>query len=853
MYRLRNFIVIGKVPHKLRKLETLAYNLWWVWNSEGQELFNKIDPESWEFSHLNPIVFLKIVSPEALNKAAQNQEILDFYEEVISNFETYLDEKNTWFKSLNSNFHPSRPIAYFCAEFGLTEVLPIYSGGLGILAGDHVKTASDLGLPFIGIGLLYREGYFRQEINSLGEQIAKYPELDFSNLPLHLCLDKEGKELQVQVKIADRNVIARIWKVEVGRVQIYLLDTDIQLNSDFDRAITRKLYGGDQNTRISQEILLGIGGVRALNALGINPSVWHMNEGHSAFLGLERIRQFIHSRHLTFEQALEAVASSTLFTTHTPVPAGNDAFSFSLMENYFSDFVSALRISQEDFFNLGRNNDSDNFNLTILSLRLSRQHNGVSRLHGKVSQNLWKNLWKDIPLDENPIQYITNGVHTKTWLAEEMAELYSIFLGKDWEKNISDTEMWKRIYDVYDAELWEVKQNLKVKMINFIKRSLKHQYEWEGVRGTKVVESPELVLDPNVLTIGFARRFATYKRASLIFRDIDRLRKIVNNKEMPVQLIFAGKAHPADKPGQEIVKEIYRLSRTQEFEGKIIILENYNMKIARYLVSGVDVWLNNPRKPLEASGTSGQKVAINGVLNFSVLDGWWEEGYNGKNGWAIGNGKSYDDEEKQDLVDLNSIYDILERQIIPIYYERNEKGFSKNWVKIMKESIVSNAPVFSTDRMVKEYFTKFYEPAVKHFDRLASDNFLVAQHLLNWKNRIRQNWENVKIELTNESGFDGQIVKIGDSLEVTLKIDLASFSQDEVSVEFYVAGIDDDKEKLGIKVIAMDYIGEESGYSFYKGVFSPHVNGKFGYSARVVPKNDLMVHPYEMGLVKWIS
>lgn len=847
-YRLRDFRVVGKIPEEISRIEDLAYNLWWSWNREGRELFRRIDTKAWFESHGNPVLFLKTVSNESLQNAVEDKEIFNYYNFVISKFDDYLNNPETWFNKNQSNFNPKRPIAYFCAEFGLTEVLPIYSGGLGVLAGDHVKTASDLGLPFIGIGLLYRSGYFRQEINSLGEQIAKYPKLDFGNLPIRLVKDEKGREIFVEVRILGRTVSARIWQLNVGRVTLYLLDTDFQLNSEEDRKITNQLYGGDSYTRVSQEILLGIGGVKALRKLGIKPSVWHMNEGHSAFLGLERIREFISERELSFDQALEAVASNTLFTTHTPVPAGNDKFGFDLIEEFFNEYLEGLKISRERFLELGEKENE--FNLTVLSLKLSRYHNGVSKLHGQVSQDLWKDLWGEIPPSQNPIDYVTNGIHTKTWLANELAELYTTKLGVNWEDKISNLENWQKILKISDSKLWEVKQKQKVRMIEFIKVMLQQQYEWEGVRGTKA-ENPELLLDPNVLTLGFARRFATYKRANLIFKDKERLKEILNHPETPIQLIFAGKAHPADQPGQEIVKEIYQLSREPEFEGKIIILENYNMKIARYLMAGVDIWLNNPRRPLEASGTSGQKAALNGVVNFSVLDGWWYEAWDKTNGWAIGKEIEFDDSEKQDLVDLNSFYDTLQRKILPAYYNKNKNGISKEWLGFVKNSIATIAPQYSTDRMVKDYFRKFYSKANQSFDKLASDNFLVADYLVNWKNRLFENWEEVKIELVSEKGIDGQLLKVGDSLEIIVKVELGIFAKEEVSVELYVAGI----EGLGenTQVVKMDLIEEQENSFLYKGVFAPTVNGKFGYSARIIPKNDLMVHQYELGLAKWID
>lgn len=701
------------LPRRVRRLGELAYNLWWTWNYDAQRLFSKIDPDLWERVYHNPIRFLRQVERARLNAVTHDRYFLDYYDRQIKSFDQYMNPEETWC----TQNHPdcsNRPIAYFSTEFGLHETLPIYAGGLGVLSGDHLKGASDLGLPLVAVGFLYTHGYFVQRITEDGWQEAHYLRLKFEELPVMPIIDAEGKRATVSIELPGREVAAQLWAIQVGRVELYLLDTDVEENSPADRELTARLYSSDLDLRISQEIILGVGGVRALRLLGYNPNVWHLNEGHSAFLNLERAREMVQARH-DFEEAIEIIKASTVFTTHTPVPAGNDEFPVWLMEKYFSHLWPELGLDREQFINLARHQNpwGDTFSMPILALRLSEWSNGVSELHGHVARKMWHFLWPDRRLDNVPITHITNGVHTSTWLARRLRHLYDRYLGRDWMEYVDDPQVWEGIENIPDMELWSVRRHLKRKLVAYMRERARDQWLKEGVHPVQVVAAGVL-LDPYALTIGFARRFATYKRANLILSDLDRLLDIVNRPNMPVQIIFAGKAHPADEPGKLLIQEVYRVVKNAEIGGRLVFLEDYDMNLARYLLQGVDVWLNTPRRPHEASGTSGMKAAMNGVLNFSVLDGWWREGYNGSNGWAIGEDRDYDNPDEQDRADAESLYDILENQIIPLYYrERSSDGLPGDWIARMKESIRTLSPQFSVRRMVKEYAERMYLPAIE--------------------------------------------------------------------------------------------------------------------------------------------
>ena len=702
-----------RLPRRINRLGELAYNLWWTWNPDAQRLFIKIDRDLWERSNHNPIRFLGKVQRASLNAVIQDRYYLEYYDRVFEDFDKYMQTEDTWC----SHHHPEynhQPIAYFSTEFGLNETLPIYAGGLGILSGDHLKGASDLGLPLIAVGFLYTHGYFSQHITEDGWQEAHYIRLNFSDLPILPILSAEGEPLTISVNLPGREVKARLWVIHVGRVPLYLLDSDVEGNSVSDRELTARLYTSDLDSRISQEIILGIGGVRALRMLGYNPSVWHLNEGHSAFLVLERAREMIASGH-SFEEAQEQICSSSVFTTHTPVPAGNDEFPEWLIEKYFSNRIPELGLDREQFLSLGRNPNpwGNTFSMPVLAIRMAKYVNGVSELHGMVAREMWHHLWPDLHVDDVPITHITNGVHSGTWLARRLRNLYDKYLGDNWMESLDEHKVWEIIESIPDNELWAVRRHLKRKLVHYMREQARDQWLNSGIHPVQVVASGVL-LDPYTLTIGFARRFATYKRANLILRDLARLLDIINRPNMPVQIVFAGKAHPADEPGKMLIQEVYRTVKNAENGGRLVFLEDYDMNLARYLVQGVDVWLNTPRRPHEASGTSGMKAAMNGVLNLSVLDGWWREGYNGKNGWAIGLDMDYDNPNEQDEDDALSLYEILENQIIHLYYKkRSSDGLPGDWIGMMKESIRTLSPQFSMRRMVKEYVEQLYVQALQ--------------------------------------------------------------------------------------------------------------------------------------------
>ena len=695
------------LPRRIERLGELAYNLWWTWNPDVQRLYKRIDIDLWEETTHNPVQFLRKVERAKLNAVTHDSYFLDFYDRSMLAFDQYMEREDTWYQE-NHGHMDDEIIAYFSTEFGLHETLPIYAGGLGVLSGDHLKEASDLGLPLVAMGFLYTRGYFTQIISEDGWQEDNYVKLNFDELPVIPLLDEEDKPLTVSVELAGREVLVRIWKIKVGRVSLYLLDTNVEGNSDEDRELTARLYNSDLDSRISQEIILGIGGVRALRALGCYPTVWHMNEGHSAFLSLERIRELM-DQGRSLEEAKAEVQSRTLFTTHTPVPAGSDEFPDWLIDKYFGGFREMLGLDRDTFFDIARHQVSwgETFSMPVLAMRMSTLRNGVSELHGQVAREMWKDLWPDLKTEDVPISYITNGVHTGTWLARRLRHLYGRYLGLDWLEFIDDPEIWNGISSIPDEELWAVRRHLKRKLVFYMRERTRAQWAQDVIHPVQVIASGAL-LNPYALTIGFARRFATYKRADLILSDFERLLRIINKPNMPVQIIFAGKAHPADRPGKLLIQKVYRKVKLAETGGRLVFLEDYDMNLARYMIQGVDVWLNTPRRPKEASGTSGQKAALNGVLNFSILDGWWREGYNGHNGWAIGTDESNPDTQFQDDMDAEDLYDTLENEIVPLYYERSAGDLPLEWISRVKESIRTLAPEFSMRRMVKAYSSDMY-------------------------------------------------------------------------------------------------------------------------------------------------
>jgi glycogen phosphorylase len=700
------------LPKRITRLSELAYNLWWTWQPRATRLFGRLDFDMWERLGHNPIRMLREVDRQRLKQAAGDKEYLAAYDDVFSNFDLYMNQSDTW----TSRVHPrlnGRPIAYFSMEFGLHETLPIYSGGLGVLAGDHLKEASDLGLPLTGVGFMYAEGYFSQRITEDGWQEALNNMLDFNNLPSLPVLDHEGNLLCVDVEFPDRTVLLRLWEIRVGRVPLYLLDSNVEQNSDFDKQLTARLYWSDLDRRVMQELLLGVGGVRALRALGYNPSVWHMNEGHAAFLILERARELVAGGD-TFELAMEKTRGQNVFTTHTPVAAGNDEFPLWLIEKYLAALWPELKLTRDQFFDIARHEmpQGETFSMGILALQKSDGRNAVSELHGDVARKMWNFLWKDKDADDVPITHITNGVHVANWIARRLRLLLDQYLGKDWMERLDDPELWTNLDQIPDDDLWAVRLHLKRKLTFYMRERVRDRWKHGGFHPVQVVSSGVLI-NPYALTIGFARRFATYKRASLLLTDVERLLDIINRPNMPVQIIFAGKAHPADEPGKQLIQEVYRQVKRAETGGRLVFVEDYEMNLARYLVQGVDVWLNTPRRPYEASGTSGMKAALNGALNFSVLDGWWREAYNGHNGWAIGEDRDLGSPNVQDEEDAESLYNTLENEIIPMFYDRDPKEMSHKWIARIKDSMKTNIPQFSTRRMVKEYVERLYVKALK--------------------------------------------------------------------------------------------------------------------------------------------
>ena len=853
MYVFNRITVKPQLPKRIEKLTVIANNLWWSWNTEFLKLFKMIDIDLWENVEKNPVKFLKEVSQEKLEIATKNMAFLQEYDKIVENFEDYMGSKNTWF----SKKYPDNQndlVAYYSAEYGLDQILPIYSGGLGILSGDHLKSSSDLGIPLVAVGLLYKNGYFHQKINGNGEQETEYKNIEVDTLPIIPVKDKDGRDLIIYVKFPKRRLYLKVWQINVGRVTLYLMDSDIDENNDEYRNVTTTLYGGDQEMRISQEIVLGMGGVRLLKTLGLNPTIYHMNEGHSSFLILELIKNIIKEKQLSFEMAKDIVSSKTVFTTHTPVPAGNDIFPIDLVQKYFKDYWNRFSITEEEFMALGMKPNPEansGFNMGILALKISGKKNGVSKLHGAVSRELFAEVWPEISPDESPITYVTNGVHTCSWLAPNMKELYNEYLTPYWQDNIYKDETWEKIKNIPNEKLWKEHMVRKQKLMEIAKNNITTRLRRCGYPYNEIIDITSK-LDPNALTIGFARRFATYKRATLLFRDLERITQILNNSEKPVQIIIAGKAHPKDKEGQDLIKYIHEISMKPQFKGKVFLLENYNMEMSRYLISGVDVWLNTPRRPMEASGTSGEKASVNGVVNFSILDGWWAEGYNQKNGWSIGTNKEYNSYEYQDNDDSQSIYNTLENKIIPTYYEKNSRGISEKWLDLMKNSIMSTGGKYSTARMLTDYTNNLYIPLINLYDNHYIDLTQVGEYN-NWKKELYRNWNNIQIR--EQNNLDNISVEAGDSIRVKCEVTLPHIEPENIEVQVYYGKIRENGMIEKIEVIPMEIEDAnelEKTYS-YAARINLATGGNYGYTFRVMPKHEMLLDAENLNLVKWIE
>lgn len=837
----RDIIVKSELPSQLKPLEELAKNLWWVWNSEAKALFRDINPDAWRNTGENPVIVLQQMSFERIQELIADNDFMARLKHVYSMFKDYM-------KQPMRTDVPS--VSYFSMEYGLCNCLKIYSGGLGVLAGDYIKEASDSRVDMTAVGFLYRYGYFTQSLSVDGQQIANYEPQNFNQLPIEPVLEKDGHPMILEVPYPGRNIYCHIWRVNVGRMKLYLLDTDFDMNSEFDRSITHQLYGGDWENRIKQEYLLGIGGVLMLKKLGIKNQLYHCNEGHAALLNLQRLVDYVQEDKLDFNVALELVRASSLYTVHTPVPAGHDYFDEGLFGKYMGEFPARLGISWNDLMNMGRENPDTNerFSMSVFALNTCQEANGVSYLHGEVSKRMFAGIWKGYTWEESHVGYVTNGVHMPTWAASEWKEFYSEHLGQQVFSHQSDPEAWKGIFKVSDEAIWNMRCTLKNKFINFVKRDFKAKWLANQGDPSAVVQVLERI-NPDALIIGFARRFATYKRAHLLFTDLDRLAKIVNNEKFPVQFVFSGKAHPADGAGQGLIKRIMEISRMPQFLGKIIFLEDYNMVVAKRLVTGVDIWLNTPTRPLEASGTSGEKAEMNGVLNFSVLDGWWYEGYrfDEKAGWALTDKRTYTDQAQQDKLDAATIYSMLENEIIPLYFAKNSKGYSPEWVQYIKGSIGHIAPHFTMQRMIEDYIDRFYNPEGQRSSRLAADNFALAKEIAAWKEKVAAAWPGIKVLDVKTNGFDNGVS--GAPYQIQVTVDTNGLGAD-LGLEQVIFRVEDGAEKLAY-VPKFKIVKQEGNIVTYE--LNEHVRdaGVFRYGFRLYPNNPLLPHRMDFAYTRW--
>jgi len=851
MKPVATFKVCPALPEALQPLLRIAYNLRWSWDAGAVQLFLRLDRDLWETTGHNPVLLLGSVDQAVLESAARDDSFLAHLKGVADKLDGYASGEGTWYGREHRDH--AMTVAYFSAEFGLTECLSIFAGGLGVLAGDHLKAASDLGLPLVGVGLAYQQGYFRQYLNAAGWQQEAYEDNDFHTLPIQLI-----PGAKVEVELPDGPVAAQIWSVDVGRLKLYLLDTNIPQNKPEHRQITHHLYGGDLEMRIRQEILLGVGGYRALEVLGLHPTVYHMNEGHSAFLGVERILRLMESKRLSFREARTLASASLVFTSHTPVAAGQDYFPPALMDRYFSSVIPRLGIGHSDFLGLGRknpNDQSEDFCMTVLALRLASFSNGVSRLHGDVTRQMWNEIWKGVPVAEVPIGHVTNGVHFRSWVSFEMNQLYDRYLGPKWREEPADPKLWQRVEAIPGAELWRTHERRRERLVAYARQRLRAQLVARGAPQSTLDEADE-VLNPDALTIGFGRRFASYKRANLLIRDPERLARLLNDPKRPVQIIFAGKAHPQDAGGKQLIQAIINLAGRPEFRRKIVFLENYDMAMARYMVQGCDVWLNTPLRPMEASGTSGMKAQANGVINVSTLDGWWDEawqfrGDNGADvGWAIGHGETYADLAHQDQVEAEALYELLERQIAPVFYERRADGMPMKWIGIMKASIAKLCPEFNTHRMVKQYAEAYYLVTHRRYLNLNAEESLRARRLAEWLTRVQTAWPGLRVEAVKH---DVSEIRLGEQIPLSARVALNALAPEDVAVEVVSGSINAVGEITNPETIPMGYAGKDvSGADLFQAVLKPTTKtGMHGYAIRVLPRHPDLISSFLPGLITW--
>ncbi len=838
----KDFSVKLDVPQGLDKLVEVANNLWWVWNHEAEMLFRDVNPEAWKSTQKNPLLMFEKTNYERFEELEKDVHFMNRLNKVYNEFSEYV-------KAKPRTDIPS--VSYFSMEYGLSSVLKIYSGGLGVLAGDYLKEASDCNVNMTAVGFLYQFGYFKQTLSLDGQQIAVYEPQQFNTLPIEQIKDENGAPLLIAVPYPERLIYAQVWKVAVGRISLYLLDTNINENSEADRTLTHQLYGGDNEHRLKQEMLLGIGGILMLKRLGIKTQIYHCNEGHAALINVQRLVDYV-AEGLSFNEAIEVVRASSLYTVHTPVPAGHDRFDEGLFRYYMGGYADKLRLSWEEFIGMGRENPDDHsekFCMSVFACNTSQEVNGVSWLHGKVSQEMFNPIWKGYFPEELHVSYVTNGVHMPTWAASEWKAVYEKTFGKEFYADQSNLDIWKKIYDVPDKTIWETRMTLKNKLIDYIRTQFKETWlasQRDPGRIVSVLEN----INPNALLVGFGRRFATYKRAHLLFTDLERLAKIVNNPERPVQFIFTGKAHPADGAGQGLIKRIFEISHMPQFVGKIIFLENYDMHLAKRLISGVDIWLNNPTRPLEASGTSGQKAEMNGVLNFSVLDGWWLEGYVKGAGWALTEKRTFDDQGQQDRLDAATIYNILENEILPLYFAKNKEGFSPDWIQVIKNSIAKIAPRFTTKRMLDDYIERFYAPEAKRSALLLENNYAKAKEIAAWKQMVAANWDNITIERVDIDA-ENEMLEVGHPYHISAEVDTKGMDVNSLGIEIVVTYMDDKNRMRKFESKEFDVVKVEGSRVFFELDYQINRAGAFKYAFRMFPKNADLPHRMDFCYVRW--